>query len=430
MAELAASLRDKRDAGDRQRALDAAIGQIERAFGKGSVMKLGQRERAVEIDTVSTGSLGLDLALGVGGLPRGRIVEIYGPESSGKTTLTLHCIAEAQKAGGACAFIDAEHALDPSYARKLGVNIDELLISQPDTGEQALEIADTLVRSLAVDLVVIDSVAALVPKAELEGEMGDTHMGLQARLMSQALRKLTASIHRSNCILIFTNQIRQKIGVMFGNPETTTGGNALKFYASVRLDIRRIGAIKDREEVTGNRTRVKVVKNKVAPPFRVVEFDIMYGEGISKTGELLDLGVRAGVVEKSGSWFSYDSQRIGQGRENAKSYLKEHPEVAGAIEAALRGQAGSAAARRRSTCSTRSRGSVTEGAPMSGEGGFKPFHSGLVPRFQEIATFMRAAQAEVAPPLEIALAACRSTSARPTGWARAMGRPACARPRG
>jgi recombination protein RecA len=338
MAEVATSLR--RESGDRQRALDAAIGQIERAFGKGSVMKLGQRERAVEIDTVSTGSLGLDLALGVGGLPRGRIVEIYGPESSGKTTLTLHCIAEAQKAGGVCAFVDAEHALDPAYARKLGVDIDELLISQPDTGEQALEIADTLVRSLAIDLVVIDSVAALVPRAELEGEMGDSHMGLQARLMSQALRKLTASIHRSNCIVIFTNQIRQKIGVMFGNPETTTGGNALKFYASVRLDIRRIGQIKDRDEVTGNQTRVKVVKNKVAPPFRVVEFDIMYGEGISKTGELLDLGGRAGVVEKSGSWFSYDSQRIGQGRENAKAYLKEHPEVASAIEAAIRAQAG------------------------------------------------------------------------------------------
>jgi recombination protein RecA len=338
MAELATSLR--RDSGDRQRALDAAIGQIERAFGKGSVMKLGQRERAVEIDTVSTGSLGLDLALGVGGLPRGRIVEIYGPESSGKTTLTLHCIAEAQKAGGVCAFVDAEHALDPSYARKLGVDIDELLISQPDTGEQALEIADTLVRSLAIDLVVIDSVAALVPRAELEGEMGDSHMGLQARLMSQALRKLTASIHRSNCILIFTNQIRQKIGVMFGNPETTTGGNALKFYASVRLDIRRIGQIKDRDEAVGNQTRVKVVKNKVAPPFRVVEFDIMYGEGISKTGELLDLGARAGVVEKSGSWFSHDSQRIGQGRENAKAYLKEHHEVASAIEATIRGQAG------------------------------------------------------------------------------------------
>jgi recombination protein RecA len=357
MAELATSLRQdsgrqdsgrqdpgKRDAGDRQRALDAAIGQIERAFGKGSVMKLGQQGRAVEIETVSTGSLGLDLALGVGGLPRGRIVEIYGPESSGKTTLTLHCIAEAQKAGGTCAFVDAEHALDPGYARKLGVNIDELLISQPDTGEQALEIADTLVRSLAIDLVVIDSVAALVPRAELEGEMGDSHMGLQARLMSQALRKLTASIHRSNCILIFTNQIRQKIGVMFGNPETTTGGNALKFYASVRLDIRRIGQIKDREVVTGNQTRVKVVKNKVAPPFRVVEFDIMYGEGISKTGELLDLGARAGVIEKSGSWFSHDSQRIGQGRENAKAYLKDHPEIAGAIEAAIRAQAGIGAA--------------------------------------------------------------------------------------
>jgi recombination protein RecA len=338
MAELASALR--RESPDRQRALDAAIGQIERAFGKGSVMKLGQRERAVEIDTISTGSLGLDLALGVGGLPRGRIVEIYGPESSGKTTLTLHCIAEAQKGGGVCAFVDAEHALDPSYARKLGVDIDELLISQPDTGEQALEIADTLVRSLAIDLVVIDSVAALVPRAELEGEMGDSHMGLQARLMSQALRKLTASIHRSNCIVIFTNQIRQKIGVMFGNPETTTGGNALKFYASVRLDIRRIGQIKDRDQVVGNQTRVKVVKNKVAPPFRVVEFDIMYGEGISKTGELLDLGGRAGVVEKSGSWFSYDSQRIGQGRENAKAYLKEHPEVAGAIEATIRAQAG------------------------------------------------------------------------------------------
>jgi recombination protein RecA len=338
MAELASALR--RESPDRQRALDAAIGQIERAFGKGSVMRLGQRERAVEIDTISTGSLGLDLALGVGGLPRGRIVEIYGPESSGKTTLTLHCIAEAQKAGGVCAFVDAEHALDPSYAKKLGVDIDQLLISQPDTGEQALEIADTLVRSLAIDLVVIDSVAALVPRAELEGEMGDSHMGLQARLMSQALRKLTASIHRSNCIVIFTNQIRQKIGVMFGNPETTTGGNALKFYASVRLDIRRIGQIKDRDQVVGNQTRVKVVKNKVAPPFRVVEFDIMYGEGISKTGELLDLGGRAGVVEKSGSWFSYDSQRIGQGRENAKAYLREHPEVAGAIEAAIRGQAG------------------------------------------------------------------------------------------
>jgi recombination protein RecA len=338
MAELATST--KRDTQDRQRALDSAIGQIERAFGKGSLMRLGQRGHAVEIETVSTGSLGLDLALGVGGLPRGRIVEIYGPESSGKTTLTLHCIAEAQKAGGVCAFVDAEHALDPGYAKKLGVDIDELLISQPDTGEQALEIADTLVRSTALDMVVIDSVAALVPRAELEGEMGDSHVGLQARLMSQALRKLTASINRSNCIVMFTNQIRQKIGVMFGNPETTSGGNALKFYASIRLDIRRIGQIKDRDEVTGNQTRVKVVKNKVAPPFRVVEFDIMYGEGVSKTGELLDLGVRAGVVEKSGSWFSHNSQRIGQGRENAKAYLKQHPETAAEIEAAIREQAG------------------------------------------------------------------------------------------
>jgi recombination protein RecA len=338
MAEHVTPLR--RDAGDRQRAIDAAIGQIERAFGKGSLMKLGQRSQAVEIEAISTGSLGLDLALGVGGLPRGRIVEIYGPESSGKTTLTLHCIAEAQKTGGVCAFIDAEHALDPSYARKLGVDIDELLISQPDTGEQALEIADTLVRSGAIDIVVIDSVAALVPRAELEGEMGDSHVGLQARLMSQALRKLTANIHRSNTLVIFTNQIRLKIGVMFGNPETTSGGNALKFYASVRIDVRRIGAIKDRDEVVGNQTRVKVVKNKVAPPFRVVEFDIMYGEGISKTGELLDLGVRAGVVEKSGSWFSHDSQRIGQGRENARTFLKQNPEVATAIEAAIRSQAG------------------------------------------------------------------------------------------
>jgi recombination protein RecA len=337
MAEVT-SLR--REPGDRQRALDSAIAQIERAFGKGSVMKLGQKGRSVEIETVSTGSLGLDLALGVGGLPRGRIVEIYGPESSGKTTLTLHCIAEVQKGGGICAFVDAEHALDPGYARKLGVDTEELVISQPDTGEQALEIADTLVRSGAVEMVVIDSVAALVPRAELEGEMGDSHVGLQARLMSQALRKLTASIHRSNCIVIFTNQIRLKIGVMFGNPETTSGGNALKFYASVRLDIRRIGAIKDKEEVTGNQTRVKVVKNKVAPPFRVVEFDIMYGEGISKTGELLDLGVRAGVVEKSGSWFSYNSQRIGQGRENAKGFLKANPEIAAEIEAQIRQQAG------------------------------------------------------------------------------------------
>ncbi len=325
---------------DRQRALDAAIAQIERAFGKGSVMRLGQASGTAEIETVSTGSLSLDIALGVGGLPRGRIVEIYGPESSGKTTLTLHAIAEAQKAGGTCAFVDAEHALDPSYARKLGVDLDALLISQPDTGEQALEIADTLVRSGAVDVIVVDSVAALVPKAELEGEMGDSHVGLQARLMSQALRKLTASISRSKCILVFTNQIRSKIGVMFGSPETTTGGNALKFYASVRLDVRRIGQVKDKDETVGNQTRVKVVKNKVAPPFRVVEFDIMYGEGVSKTGELIDLGIRAGVVEKSGSWFSWNSQRIGQGRENAKTFLKEHPEVAGEIERTIRSNAG------------------------------------------------------------------------------------------
>jgi recombination protein RecA len=338
MAELAGN--GTRDAGAKQKALDAAIGQIERAFGKGSVMKLGARGSSVDIEAISSGSLGLDLALGIGGLPKGRVVEIYGPESSGKTTLTLHCIAEAQKAGGVCAFIDAEHALDPGYARKLGVNIDELLISQPDTGEQSLEIADTLVRSGAIDIVVIDSVAALVPKAELEGEMGDSHVGLQARLMSQALRKLTGSINRSKCMVIFTNQIRLKIGVMFGNPETTTGGNALKFYASVRLDIRRIGQIKDKDEVVGNQTRVKVVKNKVAPPFRVVEFDIMYGEGISKTGELLDLGVRADLVEKSGSWFSYNSQRIGQGRENAKTFLRENPEIAAEIETEIRKRAG------------------------------------------------------------------------------------------
>ena len=338
MAELATN--GTRNANDRQKALDAAIGQIERSFGKGSVMKLGARGTAVDIEAIPTGSLGLDLALGIGGLPKGRVVEIYGPESSGKTTLTLHCIAEAQKKGGVCAFVDAEHALDPGYARKLGVDIDELLISQPDTGEQSLEIADTLVRSGAVDIVVIDSVAALVPKAELEGEMGDSHVGLQARLMSQALRKLTGSINRSNCMVIFTNQIRLKIGVMFGSPETTTGGNALKFYASVRLDIRRIGQIKDKDEVVGNQTRVKVVKNKVAPPFRVVEFDIMYGEGISKTGELLDLGVKADLVEKSGSWFSYNSQRIGQGRENAKSFLRENPEIADEIENKIREQAG------------------------------------------------------------------------------------------
>jgi recombination protein RecA len=334
----------EKDSMDKSKALDAALGQIERAFGKGSVMKLGQQQNAVEIEAIPTGSLGLDIALGIGGLPKGRVIEIYGPESSGKTTLALHVVAEAQKRGGTCAFVDAEHALDPSYARKLGVNIDDLLISQPDTGEQALEIADTLVRSGAIEVLVIDSVAALVPQAELEGEMGDTHVGLQARLMSQALRKLTSSIARSQCMVVFINQIRMKIGVMFGNPETTTGGNALKFYASVRLDIRRIGAIKNRDEVVGNQTRVKVVKNKVAPPFKVVEFDIMYGEGVSKTGELIDLGVKAGVVEKSGSWFSFDSQRIGQGREAAKQYLKDNPDVAQAIEAQIRANAGLIAA--------------------------------------------------------------------------------------
>jgi recombination protein RecA len=325
---------------DKTKALDAALSQIERAFGKGSIMRLGKNQKAVEIETISTGSLGLDVALGVGGLPRGRVVEIYGPESSGKTTLTLHVIAEAQKMGGVCAFVDAEHALDPVYARKLGVNLEELLISQPDTGEQALEITDTLVRSGAVDVLVVDSVAALTPRAEIEGEMGDVQPGLQARLMSQALRKLTGSISRSNTLVIFINQIRMKIGVMYGSPETTTGGNALKFYASVRLDIRRIGAIKDRDETIGNQTRVKVVKNKVAPPFKQVEFDIMYGEGVSKMGELVDLGVKAGVVEKSGAWFSYDSQRLGQGRENAKSYLKQNPEIALRIEQAIRENAG------------------------------------------------------------------------------------------
>jgi len=325
---------------DRQKALDAALSQIERAFGKGSVMKLGTHAEGIEIETVSTGSLGLDIGLGIGGLPRGRIVEIYGPESSGKTTLALHVIAQAQKTGGTCAFVDAEHALDPVYARKLGVNIDDLLISQPDAGEQALEIADTLVRSGAIDVLVVDSVAALVPRAELEGEMGDAHVGLQARLMSQALRKLTGSISKSRCMVIFINQIRQKIGVMFGNPETTTGGNALKFYASVRLDIRRIGAIKDRETVVGNQTRVKVVKNKLAPPFRVVEFDIMYGEGVSKTGELIDLGSQAGVIEKSGAWFSYDGQRIGQGRENAKQFLRDNPAMLEEIEQKIRANAG------------------------------------------------------------------------------------------
>ncbi|MCW0234251.1 MAG: recombinase RecA [Ferrovibrio sp.] len=328
---------------DKSKALEAALSQIERNFGKGSVMKLGQRQ-SMEVESISTGSLGLDIALGIGGLPKGRIVEVYGPESSGKTTIALHVVAEAQKKGGTCAFVDAEHALDPSYARKLGVNIEELLISQPDTGEQALEIADTLVRSGAIDVLVIDSVAALVPQAELEGEMGDTHVGLQARLMSQALRKLTASISKSNCMVIFINQIRMKIGVMFGSPETTTGGNALKFYASVRLDIRRIGAIKIRDEVVGNQTRVKVVKNKVAPPFKVVDFDIMYGEGVSKTGELIDLGVKANVVEKSGSWLSFDSQRIGQGREAAKLFLKENPEVANRIEAAIKANTGIVAA--------------------------------------------------------------------------------------
>ena len=324
---------------DKNKALEAALGQIERNFGKGSIMKLGQREASVEAEVVSTGSLGLDIALGIGGLPRGRIIEIYGPESSGKTTLALHVVAEAQKAGGTCAFIDAEHALDPGYARKLGVKIDDLLISQPDAGEQALEIADTLVRSGAVEVLVIDSVAALVPRAELEGEMGDSHVGLHARLMSQALRKLTGSISRSNCMVIFINQIRMKIGVMFGNPETTTGGNALKFYASVRLEIRRIGAIKDKDEVVGNQTRVKVVKNKVAPPFKVVEFDVMYGKGVSKTGELVDIGLKTGIVEKSGSWFSYNSQRIGQGRENAKTFLEQNPEVAAEIETKIRAKA-------------------------------------------------------------------------------------------
>ena len=325
---------------DKSKALDAALSQIERAFGKGSIMRLGQNEQVVEIATVPTGSLGLDIALGVGGLPRGRIIEIYGPESSGKTTLALHTVAEAQKKGGICGFIDAEHALDPVYARKLGVDLENLLISQPDTGEQALEICDTLVRSGAIDVLVVDSVAALTPRAEIEGEMGDSLPGMQARLMSQALRKLTASISRSNTMVIFINQIRMKIGVMFGSPETTTGGNALKFYASVRLDIRRIGAVKDRDEVVGNHTRVKVVKNKVAPPFKQVEFDIMYGEGISKMGELVDLGAKAGVVEKSGAWFSYDSQRLGQGRENAKAFLRQNPEIAQRIELAIRENAG------------------------------------------------------------------------------------------
>jgi len=325
---------------EKNKALDAAMAQIERAFGKGSIMRMGARSGDEQIEVIPSGSLGLDLALGIGGLPRGRIIEIYGPESSGKTTLALHAIAEAQRRGGTCAFLDAEHALDPTYARKLGVDVDNLLISQPDAGEQALEIADTLVRSGAIDVLVVDSVAALVPRAELEGEMGDSHMGLHARLMSQALRKITGSVSRSKSMLIFLNQIRMKIGVMFGNPETTTGGNALKFYASLRLEIRRIGQIKEREEVVGNQTRVKVVKNKLAPPFRQVEFDIMYGEGISKVGELLDLGVKAAVVEKSGAWFSYDSQRIGQGRENAKQFLRDHRSLADAIEAKVREHSG------------------------------------------------------------------------------------------
>ena len=325
---------------EKNKALDGAMAQIERAFGKGSIMRMGARSGDEQIEVIPSGSIGLDLALGIGGLPRGRIVEIYGPESSGKTTLALHAIAEAQRRGGTCAFIDAEHAMDPTYARKLGVDVDNLLISQPDAGEQALEIADTLVRSGAIDVLVVDSVAALVPRAELEGEMGDSHMGLHARLMSQALRKITGSVSRSKCMLIFLNQIRMKIGVMFGNPETTTGGNALKFYASIRLEIRRIGQIKERDEVVGNQTRVKVVKNKLAPPFRQVEFDIMYGEGISKVGELLDLGVKAAVVEKSGAWFSYDSQRIGQGRENAKQFLRDNRHLAESIEVKVRDHSG------------------------------------------------------------------------------------------
>ncbi|GAA6187271.1 recombinase RecA [Litorivita sp. NS0012-18] len=336
MATADLSKMDNKKQADKQKALDSALAQIERQFGKGSIMKLGAENAVQEIEATSTGSLGLDIALGIGGLPKGRIVEIYGPESSGKTTLTLHCVAEEQKKGGVCAFVDAEHALDPQYAKRVGVNIDELLISQPDTGEQALEIVDTLVRSGAVSMVVVDSVAALTPKSELEGEMGDSSVGVHARLMSQAMRKLTGSISRSNCMVVFINQIRMKIGVMFGSPETTTGGNALKFYSSVRLDIRRIGSLKDRDEVVGNATRVKVVKNKVAPPFKQVEFDIMYGEGISKTGELLDLGVKAGVVDKSGSWYSYGDERIGQGRENAKTFLKENGPMAMEIEDKIR----------------------------------------------------------------------------------------------
>ena len=367
---------------DKEKALEAAISQIERGFGKGSIMRLGQNEKAVEVEAISTGSLGLDIALGIGGLPRGRVIEIYGPESSGKTTLALHVVAEAQKRGGICGFIDAEHALDTVYARKLGVDLEQLLISQPDTGEQALEIADTLVRSGAIDVLVIDSVAALTPKAELEGEMGEQLPGLQARLMSQALRKLTASISKSRCMVIFINQIRMKIGVMFGSPETTSGGNALKFYASVRLDIRRIGAIKEREEVVGNQTRVKVVKNKVAPPFKTIEFDIMYGEGISKTGELIDLGVKAGIVEKSGAWFSFDSERIGQGRENAKAYLEEHPETAERIERAIRQNAGLIAGQILDGGDAGEGGSAEsgEGGLAEGEGSVTPLSGGAARR--------------------------------------------------
>jgi recombination protein RecA len=361
---------------DKEKALEAAISQIERGFGKGSIMRLGANEKIVEVEAISSGSLGLDIALGIGGLPRGRVIEIYGPESSGKTTLALHVVAEAQKRGGICGFIDAEHALDTVYARKLGVDLENLLISQPDTGEQALEITDTLVRSGAIDVLVVDSVAALTPKAELEGEMGDQLPGSQARLMSQALRKLTGSISKSRCMVIFINQIRMKIGVMFGSPETTSGGNALKFYASVRLDIRRIGAIKEREEVVGNQTRVKVVKNKVAPPFKQVEFDIMYGEGISKMGELVDLGVKAGIVEKSGAWFSFDSERIGQGRENAKAYLKDHPETAERIERAIRQSAGLLAAQILEGGSE----TVSEaGESASGEGGFAEGDDAVTP---------------------------------------------------
>lgn len=342
-AEKTKATNDNPKAGERQKALDSALSQIERAFGKGSIMKLGTGADKIETEVISTGSLSLDIALGIGGVPKGRIIEVYGPESSGKTTLALHIIAEAQKRGGQCAFIDAEHALDPIYATKLGVNISDLLVSQPDNGEQALEITDTLVRSGALDVLVVDSVAALTPRAEIEGEMGDSHMGLQARLMSQALRKLTSTISKSNTVVIFINQLRMKIGVMFGNPETTTGGNALKFYASIRLDIRRIGAIKEREETVGNQTRVKVVKNKLAPPFRQVEFDIMYGEGISKTGEILDLGVAANIVEKSGAWFAYNGEKIGQGRNNAKQYLKDNPNIAADIEAKIRTSSGKVA---------------------------------------------------------------------------------------